>query len=235
MAICAQRGSSYCSPPPMIGSLLDPWYTLTFISSQLLVLPVPNLPASFFPLYSAPESNFLVPDKLPQYAYPALMARQLCIEFLCDLVHGRQPAPRYGREIMMLVMQANVIRQQIQGTVIRIRLRQRCASRAARRCQLRAIKDIVFGYKMARTRVQGAGEEGGEDEVCESVGAEVADHEIVEQALGKDVEEVELRERELVDEHGTEGVEEDLEGAEEGFAEDGVEEEGFQCGGEVGV
>lgn len=35
----------------------------------------------------------------------------------------------------------------------------------------------------------------------------------------------------VVDHHGTNGVEEDLEGAEEGFAEKGVEEEGFQgCG-----
>lgn len=42
-------------------------------------------------------------------------------------------------------------------------------------------------------------------------------------------------EREVVDEHGADGVEEDLEGAEEGFAEEGVEEEGFEGGGEVGV
>ena len=42
-------------------------------------------------------------------------------------------------------------------------------------------------------------------------------------------------EGERVDEHGAEGVEEDLEGAEEGFAEDRVEEEGFEGGGEVGI
>jgi hypothetical protein len=38
-----------------------------------------------------------------------------------------------------------------------------------------------------------------------------------------------------VDGHGPEGVEEDLEGAEEGLAEDRVEEDGFEGGGEVGV
>lgn len=38
-----------------------------------------------------------------------------------------------------------------------------------------------------------------------------------------------------VDEHGTEGVEEDLESAEEGLAEEGVEEESFDGGGEVGI
>lgn len=39
----------------------------------------------------------------------------------------------------------------------------------------------------------------------------------------------------MVYEHWTQGVEEDLEGAEEGFSEDGVEEEGFEAGGEVCV
>lgn len=42
-------------------------------------------------------------------------------------------------------------------------------------------------------------------------------------------------EGDAVDGHGAQGVEEDLERAEEGFSEDGVEEEGFKCGGEIGV
>lgn len=53
--------------------------------------------------------------------------------------------------------------------------------------------------------------------------------------MGEDVGEVDVCEGELVDEHGAEGVEEDLEGAEEGFAEEGIEEKGFEGGGEVGV
>lgn len=42
-------------------------------------------------------------------------------------------------------------------------------------------------------------------------------------------------EGDAVDEHRAEGVEEDLEGGEEGFAEDGVEEDGLEGGGEIGV
>ena len=38
-----------------------------------------------------------------------------------------------------------------------------------------------------------------------------------------------------IDEHRTDGVEEDLKSAEEGFAENGVEEEGFESGGKVSV
>jgi hypothetical protein len=37
------------------------------------------------------------------------------------------------------------------------------------------------------------------------------------------------------DGHGADGVEEDLEGAEEGLSEDGVEEDGLEGGGEIGV
>lgn len=43
------------------------------------------------------------------------------------------------------------------------------------------------------------------------------------------------REGRAVDEHGAEGVEQDLECGEEGLAEEGVEEEGLEGGGEVGV
>lgn len=38
-----------------------------------------------------------------------------------------------------------------------------------------------------------------------------------------------------IDEHGSHGVEEDLEGAEECLAQEGIEEERLDCGGKVGV
>ena len=89
--------------------------------------------------------------------------------------------------------------------------------------------------EVPRTRVQGSRKKGARDEVYQRVYACVFHEEVVEEDLGEDVEEVELGKRDLVDHHGTESVEEDLEGAEEGLAEDGVEEEGFDGGGEVGV
>ena len=46
---------------------------------------------------------------------------------------------------------------------------------------------------------------------------------------------MDLREWELVDHHGADGVEEDLEGAEKGLSKDGVEEESLERGWEVGV
>jgi len=47
----------------------------------------------------------------------------------------------------------------------------------------------------------------------------IADEDDVEENLGSDVDEVDACERHFVHEHGPEGVEEDLEGAEECFSE----------------
>lgn len=65
--------------------------------------------------------------------------------------------------------------------------------------------------------------------------AGIAQNGSVEGQLGDDVEGVDLGEWNAVDSHGADGVEEDLEGTEEGFAEDGVEHESFERGGQVGV
>jgi hypothetical protein len=63
----------------------------------------------------------------------------------------------------------------------------------------------------------------------------VADEQVVEEGLCEDVDEVDAGEGYFVDEDGADGVEEDLEGAEEGFSEEGIEEYGFEGGGEIGV
>ena len=137
---------------------------------------------------------------------------------------------------MVLVMQPHVVGEQIQRAVIRERLwDRRVRLRKPLGSQGFAVEDVVLGDEVPGAGVQGAGEEGGQDQVDEGRGAAGGDEEVVEEELGGDVEQVQGGERQLVDEHGPQGVEEDLEGAEEGFAEEGVEEEGFERGGQVGV
>ena len=58
---------------------------------------------------------------------------------------------------------------------------------------------------------------------------------VVEEYLRADIQEVDARERYFEDEDRSHGIEDDLEGAEEGLAKDGVEEEGFKGGGEIGI
>ena len=89
--------------------------------------------------------------------------------------------------------------------------------------------------EMPGARMQRSGEERAHNQIGQSFDTCISYEEEIESELSDDVEEVDLGQWELVDHHGTEGVEEDLEGAEEGLAEDGVEEEGFKGSWEVGV
>jgi hypothetical protein len=57
----------------------------------------------------------------------------------------------------------------------------------------------------------------------------------VKKYLCEYIGEVDACERHFIHEHGADGVEENLKGAEEGFSEKGVEEYCFEGGGEVGV
>lgn len=58
---------------------------------------------------------------------------------------------------------------------------------------------------------------------------------VIEEDLGADVDEMDSCEGDFEDEYRPYGVEEDLEGAEEGLAEDRIEEEGLEGRWEVGI
>lgn len=60
-----------------------------------------------------------------------------------------------------------------------------------------------------------------------------SDEQDVEEDLNGNINSVDWCERDFIDEHRTKGVEKDLEGAEEGLAEERVEKEGFEGGGEI--
>ncbi|KFY22713.1 hypothetical protein V493_06375 [Pseudogymnoascus sp. VKM F-4281 (FW-2241)] len=118
---------------------------------------------------------------------------------------------------MVLIVQPYVPRKEVQRAVVRVR------------------EDVVLGDEVAGEGVQATRQEAREDEVKEGVDASVLDEADVKGDLHSDVEEVDARQRDLVDHHWAQSVEEDLEGAEEALPEDGVEEDGLEGGGHVGV
>ena len=130
----------------------------------------------------------------------------------------------------MLVVQANVVGEEVEGSVVRVCLGQGDLVGRAGGVLVRLLEYIVLGDEVAGAGVQGAGEEGGEDEVGERLAAEHAHDEDVKGDLRGDVEGVDPGQRDLVDHHGSQGVEEDLEGGEEGFTGYAVQEPGFECG-----
>lgn len=118
----------------------------------------------------------------------------------------------------MLVMQAHVIRQHVQRTVVRERLGHgRVGQRIFGACR-QFLEGVVLGYEMACAGVEGARKEGGEDKVVDGVSRAGLDEDGVEEDLYEDVDKVDGGEGDGVDEYWSDGVEEDLEGAEEGFA-----------------
>lgn len=165
--------------------------------------------------------------------------RQVRIKFLGNPVQLGQPRPRDGREVVVLVVQADVVGEEVQGTVVAERLGHGDLVPRHPRLRHDLLVDVVLRNEMPGRRVQRAGEEGRQEEVQQRAESKVArqqgDKGVVEGQLDDDVEGVDPGQGDLVDHHGAEGVEEDLEGAEEGLAEDGVEEDGFEGGGEVCV
>lgn len=203
-------------------------------------IPATNHPTPNLPLDSAPHTNLLVKDELPKHMRPAPVLRQPLVELGRDLVQLGQPRPGDRREIVVFVVQSHIVRDPVERAVVAERLRDGDLVVRVAGFGRDLLVDVVLGDEVACRGVQAAGEEGAEQEVEEGVGGEegVGQQEnngVVEEELDGQVEPVYPGEGHAVDGHGAQGVEEDLEGAEEGFAEDGVEEEGFEGGGQVGV
>lgn len=87
---------------------------------------------------------------------------------------------------MMFIMQPHIICEKIQHPIITKRLRDQRA-RQRIRAVLGGIEDVMFRYKMSRAGMEGACEEGGEDEVKEGVEGAEMDEENVERVLDDDV------------------------------------------------
>ncbi len=122
------------------------------------------------------------------------------------------------------LLQADVVRQEVQGPVVRVGLGDRDPIRGIGLRGRHGRIHVVLGDEVAGERVQAPGQEGGEHEVEHGLHAERAEDHGVEGELRRDVQGRYPGEGDAVHGHGAESVEEDLKGAEEGFAKDGVEE-----------
>lgn len=186
-------------------------------------------------LDTAAHADLLVEDEAPDGVDPALVAGEGVVELGGDLVEGVKAGPGDGGEVVVLVVQADVVGEPVEGPVVGEGLGDGDAVVRVALLGGDVLVDVVLGDEVAGEGVEAAGEEGGEEEVDEGLDAGEVDEEDVEADLDDDVEEVDARQGHAVDGHRAEGVEEDLEGAEERLAEDGVEEDCLEGGGEVGV
>ena len=70
------------------------------------------------PLDTAVQADVRIPYKLPDDVDPAAVVRKVDVELLGHLVEPREPCPRHGREIMVLVVETHVVRQEIERPVV---------------------------------------------------------------------------------------------------------------------
>lgn len=164
------------------------------------------------------------------------MTGQRVIEVRGDALELGQAGPGHGGEVVVLVVQADVVGEPVEWAVVGEGLRDGDVVLRVLLLRSDGLVDIVFGDEVACKGVEAAGEEGGNEEVEDRFdrGREV-DEGGVEADLDGDVKKVDLGQGDAVDGHGANGIEEDLEGAEEGFAENGVQKEGLQGSRQVRV
>lgn len=156
------------------------------------------------------------------------MVGEVVVELLGDAVELGQAGPGDGGEVVVLVVQADVVGEDVEGPVVRVRLRDRRAVVRVRLGGRHGLVHVVLGDEVAGQRVQAAGQEGGQDEVEHGLHAHGLEDDSIEDDLHGEVDTGDPGEGHAVDAHGAHGVEQDLERAEEGLAEDGVEEDSLQ-------
>ena len=120
--------------------------------------------STFLSLHATPETDLFIQDELPDDLHPAVVARQITIELIRDLVKLPQPGPRDRREVVVLVVQTHVVGQDVQNTVVRERLwwRRQLGLLALLVRLLQGARvlceNVVLGDEVACYGVQGAGE-----------------------------------------------------------------------------
>jgi len=191
------------------------------------------------------------------------VAGQRLVELACDPVEDGQPGPRDGWEVVVLVVQADVVGEDVEGSIVRVCLGRRegikrvrllifgvrhvffAVARLSRLPLLKRLgtallnvrEEVVLRDEVARARMQRSCQERAQEQIIQRLQGAAAElyKRIIEGELHDQVQDVDIRKGRAVNEHGPEGVEEDLEGAEEGLAQQGVEEEGFQSCWEIGI
>lgn len=164
------------------------------------------------------------------------MTRQRGVEFVRNLPQLGQLGPCHGGEVVVLIVVADVVRQHIQRAVVAVSLRHWDVVVGVPSLGGDSLVDVVLCDEMTSSGVPRSGQERAEQKVQDRfVAVQIRDHGEVKRKLHDEVEEMNPGEGDLEDTHWPDGVEEDLEGAEEGLPQNGVENHGLESGGKVGI
>lgn len=121
---------------------------------------------TFGSLDATPQTNILIEHEAVDNTTPAFMTRQWLVEFLCDLVEFRKASPWNRGEIVVFVVEAYVVSEEIERAIVGVCLWRWDARVSRVGCgNGGCAEEVVFGDEVAGAWVQGACEERGEEEV----------------------------------------------------------------------
>ena len=95
------------------------------------------------------------------------MLWQVFVEIVRDAVQGVQARPGDGREVVVLVVQANVVGEEIQRSVVRVCFRERNLVGGIHSVFVGLLENVMFGDEVAGAGVERAGEEAAHDQVSQ--------------------------------------------------------------------
>ena len=188
----------------------------------LLLLPEKLVDVLFAALDAVARRHVLVHQKVVQHLGPALVKVELVVEFGREVAQLADARPRDVGKVVVLDVVAGVVAEHVHDAIVRVRL-------------LDGAKDVVLGQKVARERVERAGEDHAHAHVEERAKAEKVPHDKVKAKLGGKVYKVVEFHLGRADRHRAKRVEEDLEGAEEELGEKVVEQHAFELRGEIDI
>lgn len=175
--------------PPLLGGLL-------------LLRALADEAAALLALHAAADADGLVEYEAPEDVGPGGVVGEVGVELAGDVVERVEAGPGDGGEVVVLVVQADVVREEVEGAVVRVRLGDGDAvGRVGLRGRHRRVH-VVLGDEVPRERVQAARQEGGEDEVQHGPRAQRGEHDGVEGELHADVDGRHPREGHAVHGHG---------------------------------
>lgn len=195
-----------------------------------------DLAPTVLPLHPACDAHILVPEEPPEHEHPAVVARQRGVELVRDLPQLGQLGPCHSGEVVVLIVVAHVVREHIERAVVAESLWHWDVVVGVLGLWGDSLVDVVLRDEVTGGWVPRTGQERAEQQVQDRfVAVQGHDHDVVECKLHDEVEKMDPGEGDLENTHGPDGVEEDLEGAEECLAQDGVEDHSLEGGGEVGI
>lgn len=220
------------------------FYTHAFVLSlnrlNLRLLPVSNSTASnetttLLALDTAAHANVLIKDEAPDGVAPALVTGQGVVKLVSNVSHSVETGPGDGGEVMVLVVKTDVVGEPVERSVVRKGLGNGDLVLGVASGGRDGLVDVVLCNEVAGQGVQTSCEEGREQKVEQRVDGGVLEENQIKGYLNDNVEEVDLSQGDAVDGHGSQGVEEDLESAEERLSENRVEEDCLESSGEIGI